>query len=253
VRGEPLYDVGFEWAESLKGQANGWVRLWGPEGDYRLRADVNADAGKVKIRGELPDEGVTRIALSSARLELDELVGGAPDVVANGTVELSSDSADEDVLGVAIETDGFQYESFYIPPFVAKLRAREEGLDIDSVVADYAGGDLYLDGKVAYEGVTQIHARGEIPNVSDDPNFAQFVSGLEGDAEFIWDAVERAGKKSILLKYPASHPPTMSESGGVQICGCHVRPCAHQIDGARLSAPGAKRPSRPRHSTLGCR
>ncbi|MGQ9632383.1 MAG: alkaline phosphatase family protein [bacterium] len=54
----------------------------------------------------------------------------------------------------------------------------------------------------------------------------------ESEAEFIWDAVERAGKQSILLKYPASHPPTMKT--GVQVCGCHVRPCAHQIDGAHL-------------------
>ena len=54
----------------------------------------------------------------------------------------------------------------------------------------------------------------------------------ESKAEFIWDAVERAGKRSILLKYPASHPPTMKT--GVQVCGCHVRPCAHQIDGAHL-------------------
>lgn len=51
-------------------------------------------------------------------------------------------------------------------------------------------------------------------------------------AEFIWDAVERVGKQSILLKYPASHPPTMKT--GIQVCGCHVRPCAHQIDGAHF-------------------
>lgn len=60
---------------------------------------------------------------------------------------------------------------------------------------------------------------------------AGYSSG-ESRAEFIWDAVERAGKQSILLKYPASHPPTMKT--GVQVCGCHVRPCAHQIDGAHL-------------------
>lgn len=54
----------------------------------------------------------------------------------------------------------------------------------------------------------------------------------ECQAEFIWDAIERAGKQSILIKYPASWPPTMKR--GVQICGCHVRPCAHQIDGAHF-------------------
>jgi len=57
-------------------------------------------------------------------------------------------------------------------------------------------------------------------------------SSEESEAEFVWDAVERAGGCSILLKYPASWPPTMRT--GVQVCGCHVRPCLHQIDGAHL-------------------
>lgn len=65
-------------------------------------------------------------------------------------------------------------------------------------------------------------------------NWMAGYTSAESQADFIWDAVERAGKESILLKYPASHPPTMKT--GVQVCGCHVRPCAHQIDGAHLFA-----------------
>ena len=184
VRSATLYDVGFDWAESLKGEATGWVRLWGPEGDYRLQADVDTTAGKARVKGELPSEGVTRIEIASPRIELDELVGGAPDVVANGRIELTSDPKREDVLGVAVETDGFAYDPFYVPPFVAKLRARDDGLDIDSVKAEYSGGDLYLDGHVEYKGLTEIHAWGEIPAVSEDPNFQQFAEGIRGDAEF---------------------------------------------------------------------
>lgn len=63
--------------------------------------------------------------------------------------------------------------------------------------------------------------------------YGRWVAGytsMECKAEFIWNAVEKAGKQSILLKYPASWPPTMR--GGIQVCGCHVRPCVHQIDGA---------------------
>lgn len=63
--------------------------------------------------------------------------------------------------------------------------------------------------------------------------YGRWVAGYtskECKAEFIWDAVEREGGTCILLKYPASWPPTMRR--GIQICGCHVRPCVHQIDGA---------------------
>jgi hypothetical protein len=189
IRVEPvaattLYDVGFEWAESLKGQATGWVRLWGPEGDYRMQADVDTDGGKARIKGELPSEGVTRLEIASPRLKIDDLMGGVPSVEVNGRLALESDPAREDELGVEIETDGFEYEGFVIPQFEAKLRAREDGLDIDSVKALYAGGELYLDGHVEYEGVTEIHARGDIPEVSGDPNFQRFAEGIEGNAEF---------------------------------------------------------------------
>jgi len=54
----------------------------------------------------------------------------------------------------------------------------------------------------------------------------------ESQAEFIWDAAERAGKKCILIKYPASWPPTIKR--GIQVCGCHVRPCVHQLDNSHL-------------------
>jgi len=70
-------------------------------------------------------------------------------------------------------------------------------------------------------------------------NWMAGYTSAESEAEFIWDAVERAGKQSIILKYPASHPPTMKT--GVQVCGCHVRPCAHQIDGAHMFATAEPR------------
>ncbi len=184
VSGPTLHDVGFDWADSLKGEASGWVRLWGPEGNYRLQADLDTAGGKARVKGELPSEGVTRIEIVSPRMKLDELLGGAPAVEANGKLELSTDPKNEDVLAVAIETDGFAYEPFYIPPFVAKLRSREDGLDIDSVKAEYSGGNLYMNGHVEYKGITEIHAWGEIPAVSEDPNFQQFAEGISGDAEF---------------------------------------------------------------------
>jgi predicted AlkP superfamily phosphohydrolase/phosphomutase len=47
-------------------------------------------------------------------------------------------------------------------------------------------------------------------------------------SEHIWTAAERSGKRSILIKYPASWPPTIQK--GIQIDGCHVHECIHEID-----------------------
>ena len=184
VRAETLYEVGFDWAESLKGDATGWVRLWGPEEDYRLRADVATAGGRARINGDLPSVGVTRIEIASPRLELDEVMGGVPEIAVGGRIEMKSDPRNPDVLGVEIETEGFAYEDIEVPALLAKIRARDDGLDIDSVEAEYAGGDLRLDGKVEYAGITDIHVVGNIPEVSGDPNFERFATGIEGAAEF---------------------------------------------------------------------
>jgi hypothetical protein len=184
ISAETLYDVGFDWAETLKGDATGWVRLWGPEQNYRLRADLNTAGGRARIKAELPNEGITRIEVSSPRAKLAEVMGGVPDIEVNGRVEMSSDPKNEDVLGVEIETEGFEYENLHIPPFLAKIRARDDGIDIDSVQTQYAGGDLSLNGHVEYEGITEIHARGDVPEVSADPNFRKYAPGIEGSAEF---------------------------------------------------------------------
>ena len=184
ITAETLHDVGFDWAESLKGETTGWVRLWGPEEDYRLQADLNTAGGRARIKGELPSEGVTRIEISSPNAKLGEIISGVPDIEVGGRIELTSDPKNEEVLAVELETDGFVYEDIHVPAFLAKLRAREDGLDIDSLRSQYAGGDLYLDGNVEYEGVTTIHVRGDVPEVSADPNFQKYAPDIEGSAEF---------------------------------------------------------------------
>jgi hypothetical protein len=184
IRAETLFDVGFDWAQSLRGETTGWVRIWGPEEDYRLQADLDTSGGRARIKGELPSEGITRIEISSPGAKLAEVMTGVPDVEVSGRIELTSDPKHEDVLGVEIETDAFMYEDVHIPPLTAKIRARDDGIDIDSVQTHYTGGDLRLDGHVEYKGVTEIHARGNVLEVSVDPNFQKFVPDLEGSAEF---------------------------------------------------------------------
>ncbi len=184
VSAETLHDVGFEWAESLQGNATGWVRLWGPEEDYQLQADLQTNGGRARIKGELPDVGATRIEIASDRLKLAEVIQGVPEVEVGGRIALATDPGDEEILHVELETEGFEYEEFFIPPLAAKIRARNDGLDIESVNTTYAGGDLALHGRVQYAGVTEINARGYVPQVSADPNFQRYAPGVQGSAEF---------------------------------------------------------------------
>ena len=95
----------------------------------RLQADVDTAGGKARVKGELPSEGATRIEIASPSIRLDELIGGAPDVEANGSIEIRTDPKDEDVLAVAIETDGFTYDPGVGEFFLShpKIRIPERG------------------------------------------------------------------------------------------------------------------------------
>ncbi|MGB5810865.1 MAG: translocation/assembly module TamB domain-containing protein [Polyangiales bacterium] len=184
VEAYTLRDVGFEWAESLRGSANGWVRLRGSEGNYRLQADVNTDGGRARIKGTIPERGVTSIEIASNSVRLEKVINGAPDVDANGAIKFFVDDAKPDRIGVEIDTKGFRYEDFQIPAFVAKAQTRPDGIDVESLETRYAGGQLFLDGNVEYTGVYFIHARGSIPDVSADPNFVEYAPGIRGAASF---------------------------------------------------------------------
>ncbi|MEM7136126.1 MAG: translocation/assembly module TamB domain-containing protein [Myxococcota bacterium] len=184
VSSNTLREVGFGWAESLRGDATGWVRLWGSESDYRLQADITTDGGKARIKGELPDVGTTKIEITSKSARLAKVINGAPDVDANGTIKFDINDKNPDVFGVEIESQGFRYEEIQIPPFVAKGRVRPDGIDVESVETQYAGGELFLSGHVEYTGVSEIQARGSIPDVSADPNFVEWAPGIRGGAKF---------------------------------------------------------------------
>ncbi|HIC96239.1 TPA: hypothetical protein EYP12_06400, partial [Candidatus Bipolaricaulota bacterium] len=79
-------------------------------------------------------------------------------------------------------------------------------------------------------GITgfSVHHRGE--------PLSKWHSGFdtrEVQAEFLWQAAERAGKRSILLKWAGpTFPVTIRE--GVQVDGCFCVSCIHEISGPRM-------------------
>ena len=57
------------------------------------------------------------------------------------------------------------------------------------------------------------------PGDSLDSTHAGFYSG-DVKAEFVWNAIARAGKKSVVANYPATWPPVMKD--GIQLAGAGV-------------------------------
>lgn len=189
VRAEPiqadsLYEVGFDWAEALKGEVVGWVRIWGPPEEYRMRADLTTAGGRVKASGSLASDGPTKIELSSRGAKISEFINGVPDINFDGSVTFRTDPAHEELLYVDLKSQAFEYDGFVVPPLLARTRLRPDGVDLFSVETQYAGGKLSLDGNVEFSGATHIHAYGVIPQVADDPNFQRYAAGMRGSAQF---------------------------------------------------------------------
>ena len=184
VNAETLRDVGFEWADSLKGDIRGWVRIWGPPEEYRLRADLQTAGGQVRVQGTLPEKGATRIEVMTTKARVGRLINGAPDIVVGGRVTFVTDPKDEDILWVDLDVGGFEYDTFSVPAFRAKTKLRPDGIDLIWAETQYAGGQLYLDGNVEFRGTMAIHAYGTIPQVGSDPNFQEYAPGIRGRAQF---------------------------------------------------------------------
>ncbi|HID94590.1 MAG TPA: hypothetical protein EYP53_00840, partial [Candidatus Latescibacteria bacterium] len=55
----------------------------------------------------------------------------------------------------------------------------------------------------------------------------------EVEAEFLWETAERAGKKSILLKWAGPTFP-VTVRNGIQVDGCFCVSCIHEISGPRM-------------------
>ena len=189
VRAEPieadsLHEVGFDWAESLKGKVEGWVRIWGPPDAYRIRADLTTAGGRIKASGNLATDGPTEIEVSSRGAKIDEFINGVPDINFDGSVTFRTDPAHEELLYVDLQAQGFDYDGFVIPPLLARTRLRPNGVDLFSVETQYAGGKLSLDGHVEFSGASHIHVYGVVPQVADDPNFQRYAPGMRGGAQF---------------------------------------------------------------------
>jgi predicted AlkP superfamily phosphohydrolase/phosphomutase len=79
-------------------------------------------------------------------------------------------------------------------------------------------------------GITgfSIHHRGEPLNVVHSG-----FDTKEIQAEFLWNAAERAGKKSIVMKWAGpTFPVTLKK--GIQVDGCFCVSCIHEITGPKL-------------------
>ena len=188
VRAQTVRELGFTWAESLLGQARGFVRLDGPIDALRLRAQLSTDGGEVRLRGVLPVDGAFVVDARSPGLDVARVLSGLPDVHVGGEVTLRGVAADLTPTGATspspspasavthIETKlgAFAYQGFTIPPTHMRGAFDDEGLRVESL--DATGGRMrfHASGRLSDSGALTASARGYVPRLSRDSNFARW-------------------------------------------------------------------------------
>ena len=191
-----LKQVGFDWASSLKGDIQGWTRLWGPNEQYQLSADLTTDGGPVDVHGTLPVNATADIEISTPGADLSQFIKGAPSIEADGKVRFRIDPNTPDIIDIDLDMHGFEYDKIFVPALVAKTRLYPDAIDLLSVKTQYAGGKLNLDGHIAFKGTSAIHAYGDIPEIGNDRNIQKYAPGIKGSAQF--DIIVRQSMNGML-------------------------------------------------------
>lgn len=180
VRAETLAQMGFEWAEVLRGPAEGHVRLHGPVDDLRLRASLETEGGAAQLRGHLPIPGAGFVEARTDALRLDGIVDGAPGVTVAGTARLDLPAHEDDETRAHLRLQPFVYDGYAVPGLEVEGALLDDRFRVDRATGKYRGGRLTGRGHVDYDGRVNLQVRAQVPQVARDPNLSRILPGARG-------------------------------------------------------------------------
>jgi translocation and assembly module TamB len=213
---------GFEWAELLRGEVRGGLRLFGRTDDLRLEGDLITDGGRVVLAGGLPSVGDVVVEVTSAELELAALIDGAPEATIRGGAELRVPDAPEGAPShFEAHAEPFEVVGFAVPALRVSGRLLDDAVALDSLEGRGPAGEVFASGTVGYDGRYELAVRGALARAHAEPNLAAAVPGLRGGVRF--------------------HARIDGDAEGAHARGTvDVRRFAYdEVDAARLSATGS--------------
>jgi autotransporter translocation and assembly factor TamB len=183
VRAETLSQMGFDWADILHGSAHGYVRLYGPVDDLRLRASLETEGGPATLEGHLPSGADGYVRAHTPAVELEKLVKDSPTVRLSGvaTLHLPGDEAAETRATIALEP--FRYSGYHVPALQIEGAVLEEGFRIDRARGTYRGGRVTARGYAGYDGSVDLQVRASVSQVARDPNLSRMLPGAQARME----------------------------------------------------------------------
>ncbi|MBX3247894.1 MAG: translocation/assembly module TamB domain-containing protein [Myxococcales bacterium] len=167
-------------AEALRGALRGHVHVTGPLDALRARGWVRSDAGPIGLEGTLRLGEPMHLDLEARTggLRLDALVDGAPALDLRGAVGVRLDDGEDPRVRASFAP--FTYDDLQIPGGTVEGRLAPDALHIDRAALNIRGGELEASGSVGFDGVVDLHVRGDIRDFAADPTLRALVPGLRG-------------------------------------------------------------------------
>ncbi|MDW8363709.1 MAG: translocation/assembly module TamB domain-containing protein [Myxococcales bacterium] len=182
ARAELLHELGWSWAERLRGSLVGHVRLHGPLDALRLEADAETEAGPVQVRARIFGDA-TDVEAHTSGVDLARLVADAPDVHVAGRGRLEVRAQPGPAPYVRVELEPFLWGWLAVPGFALEGRLDGEPADrlvVRRVEALHAGGRIDGEGVVRFDGALDVRAHVQLPALQNEPHVRRYVPGVRG-------------------------------------------------------------------------
>ncbi len=183
ISAESIVGLGYEWAGAMQGPITGYLRLFGPPTDLRMRANLETEGGPVQVAGALPAGEDVVVTLRTDGVDAGRVLSGFPELPVRGEVTIRVGAGDDgEATRMTLDLEPFVYDTFAIPTSRVELALEDDGFRIESVELPYGDGEINAEGHVGYDGSLDLRAQGHL-HLARDPNIQRYLPGARGRAE----------------------------------------------------------------------
>ncbi|HKP55559.1 MAG TPA: translocation/assembly module TamB domain-containing protein [Polyangiales bacterium] len=193
---DTLRGLGYTWIGPIETPLHGSVMLFGPPEALALEADVESNAGNVRVSGTISKEHGISVHVTSDAIEVEQLMANAPAMTVRGSFHVSTSAVEDEPPKVHIELAATRYKGLTIPAFELDGSILDDRLQIERARSS-SGGRLSIKGSVGFDGGTDLRVEANLPALQREPNLAHYVGDLQGQLQASVRVHVPAGAKVI--------------------------------------------------------
>ncbi|MDH5672583.1 MAG: translocation/assembly module TamB domain-containing protein [Myxococcales bacterium] len=182
IRSETLVGLGYDWMPKLDMPLSGDFRLHGPFENLTIEADLQSEAGPVRVEGAISERDGVRVAIASPALKLKRALPDMPNLEVEGAFEIQTRPDDQPPEFKATLAP-MLYKRLRLPAITIEGVIGDDGVEVKRLRGSPAGGNVRVDGNIAEDGSLSVRVRGRIARIEREPNLARLLPGARASLE----------------------------------------------------------------------